>query len=179
MARVQARLGTFGSMASQRYQGGRRSKVRAHVRKRAAIGLVLLVGLSTLTPSPATARWAYPPWDFAIVAVTVDPPTVAQGESPTATVYLKNTGSEVGTVSVYFGDARPVGEPEYFGPRKIFDIPVGQTRSLSWVYTPSAGVGQYWVNFDVYSPPENHMFDTTGFVHSLVVTSGSQSNPTA
>lgn len=126
------------------------------------------------------ARWAYPPWDFDIVAVSVSPSTVEQGESVTATVSIKNTGSEVGTVSVYFGVQTPAGGPEYSGPRKIFDIPVGETRSLSWPYTPSAGTGQYWIDFDVYSPPETHMFDTTGFVHSLTVTSSaSQSDPTA
>ena len=128
------------------------------------------------------ARWWDPDgtWNFDIVGVSIDPPTVAQGDSVTLTVSVKNVGNEIGTVSVYLGIRTPVGgEPEYSGPRKIFDIAVGQTKTLSWLYTPSAGTGQYRVNFDVYSPPETHMFDTTEFAHSFTVTPGPASDPAA
>lgn len=152
----------------------------ARMRKGTAAGLALLVGLAILIPLPATARWAYGQWDFDIVDVSMSPSTLAQGNSTTLTVSIKNVGTEIGTVKVYAGIEKPDSLREYLEPHTIFDIPVNQTRSTSWTYTPSAGTGQYWVNFDVYSPPETHMFDTTGFVHSLTVTSpSSQSDPTA
>lgn len=146
--------------------------------KRTAVGLALLVGLATLIPAPATARWAYGSWNFDIVDVSVNPSTVAQGNSVILTVSIKNVGAEIGTVKVYAGIEKPSGLREYLQPHTIFDIPVGQTRSTSWSYTPSAGTGQYKVDFDVHSPPETHMFDTTGFVHSLNVVGG-PNDPTA
>ena len=157
-----------------------RSEAPAPRRRGTAVGLALLVCVATLLPAPAAARWWTPDgtWNFDIVNVFV-PSTMVQGESTTLTVSIKNVGHELGTVSVYLGVQRPVGDKEYFGPRKIFDIAVGETKTLSWLYTPSAGPGQYVVDFDVYNPPESHMFDTTGFVHNMTVTAGPQSDPTA
>lgn len=149
------------------------------MRTRTAVGLVLLVGLVTSAQTPATARWwSEGRWNFDIVGASVSPSTVAQGSSAALTVSIKNVGNEVGTVKVYAGIEKPNGLREYLEPHTIFDIPVGQTRSTSWNYTPSAGSGHYKVDFDVHSPPETHMFDTTGFVHSLDVEGGSN-DPTA
>jgi hypothetical protein len=152
----------------------------AGMRKGTAAGLALLVGFATLIPPPATARWAAEQWNFDIVGYSASPCVVAPGGSVTLTVSIQNVGGALGTVHVYAGIEPPSGPlgRQYLGPNTIYNIPVGQTMSTSWTYTPSGGPGQYLIDFDVYSPPENHMFDTTGFVSGFTV-SGAPHDPMA
>lgn len=180
MAGIRRRLGALASTRSKTDRLCRRTPAPARGRRRTPVGLAVLVGLATLVPTPATAEVPYGPWDFDIVDASVNPSTVAQGNSVTLSVSIQNVGDEIGTVKVYAGIERPNGVREYLAPHTIADLPVGQTASTSWPYTPSAGTGQYKVDFDVVSPvAENpHQFDTTGFVHNLNVV-GSPNDPTA
>ncbi|MCA1818762.1 MAG: hypothetical protein LC620_01695, partial [Halobacteriales archaeon] len=133
----------------------------------------------------ATAKWATGPWNFDIVDYSASPSVVAPGGSVTLTVSIQNVGSEIGTVHVYAGIEPPSGFPNrhYLNqntPTTIYDIAPGQTKSATWTYTPSEGDGQYKIDFDVYNPPEDHMFDTTTFVDGFIVAEpGTPHDPTA
>src|SRR5688572_19204552 len=96
MAGFRRRLGAFVPPSSKRDRADRRTVALTWTRKRTAVGLALLVGLATLVPAPAMARWWTPDgiWNFDIVGVSMSPPTVVQGDSVTLTVDIKNVGNE-------------------------------------------------------------------------------------
>src|SRR5688572_3151998 len=101
------------------------------IHHKTAVWITLLVCLATVSPPPATARWATGPWDFDIVDFSVSPSNVAPGSPVTLTVYIQNVGNEIGTVHVYAGiepPSGPLGRHYLDGntPKTIYDIAVGQ-----------------------------------------------------
>jgi|AntRauMinimDraft_4_1070384.scaffolds.fasta_scaffold01117_6 PKD repeat protein len=154
---------------------------------RVGIFVIFLFGIILLGPyagpiSPvgtASAETCNPTgdWDACIDSVSISGDDVSAGDEVEITTSIKNTGERLGTFRVAVGIKGPDGSREYLPEEKIYDIPVGGTDSekFSWDVPDGADPGEYEVTVDLYNPPGDHMFDTTGFRYDFRVTS----SPTA
>ena len=126
------------------------------------------VGIATAQSCNQTGQY-----DFCVESVNVSPNDANPGEQVQVTVSIENTGQKLGTVKTVLGIERPDGSRLYPDSAKIYDIPVGDTKSvtLTWTVPDDAVLGSYLANIDVYNPDQSHMFDTTGFNYPFEVSS--------
>jgi surface glycoprotein (TIGR04207 family) len=92
------------------------------------------------------------------------------GDEISVKVTIENRGNKLGTTKVSRGVENPDGTRNY-KEKTYYDIPAGGSKTRTFYYTvpDPAPSGEYSFTIDVYTPPGEHMFDTTGFNYDFVV----------
>lgn len=116
-------------------------------------------------------------YKFCVAQVSLSQDVVKPGDEISIEVTIENRGERLGTVKVSRGVEWSDGNTDY-AAKSYSDIPVGGTQTKTYSYTvpDSAPSGEYSITLDVYTPQEEFMFDTTGFVHQFEVSNPPSSN---
>lgn len=109
--------------------------------------------------------------EICINNVSLSETTVTDGSSVTLNIQLVNAGNETGDAVILMGTHQPEGGYTYGVLKEVHNLKPGETKDLSLTLPvqndgPS---GVHEVNFMIFDPGQEHLYDATGYSTTLVI----------